>query len=89
MLLLSFHYYIARSGLVETVEGRISLLAVLCDVKSECLVFLINTKFCKDTDDTDADQGSDYRHCGRYENTDDLCHKKPGFAVSPNTRPSH
>ena len=56
MLLLSFHYYIARYGLVKTVEGRIGLLAVLCNVKTADFIFFVNAKLRKDTDNADADQ---------------------------------
>ena len=42
--------------LVETIEGRISMLAMLCDIKAERFVFFINTELREDPDDADADQ---------------------------------
>src|SRR5699024_1942708 len=65
-----------HSGLVETVEGRVSILAMLCDIESDQFILLVNTKFCKDPDNSDTDQGTDYCYSDRYKDTDDLCDKQ-------------
>ena len=58
------------------VEGRVSVLAMLCDVKSDHFILLINTKFCKDADDADTDQRTDNCDSNRYKNTYELCSEK-------------